>query len=141
MKPLELKPGLWWVGAVDWNKRSFHGYSNSPLGTTYNNFLIVDDKVTLVDTVDAAFRDHLFCSLAQVLGDRKIDYVVANHLEPDHSGCLKAVVERYKPEKIFTSPMGQTAMEAHYHYGNDWPVVTVPTGTEVSLGKRTLKFI
>ena len=141
MKPIELKPGLWWVGAVDWNKRVFHGYSNSPLGTTYNNFLIIDDKVTLVDTVDAHFREHLFCSLSQVLGDRKIDYVVVNHLEPDHSGCLKDVIERYHPEKIFTSPMGAKAMDAHFHYGADWPVVTVPTGTEISLGTRTLKFI
>ena len=141
MKPLELKPGLYWVGAVDWNKRQFHGYATSPLGTTYNNFLIVDDKVTLIDTVDAHFQDHLFCSLSQILGDRTIDYVVANHLEPDHSGCLRAVVEKYKPEKIFTSPMGYKAMQAHFHETDQWPVVSTPTGTSVSIGKRNLHFV
>jgi flavorubredoxin len=86
------------------------------------------------------FWGTLQCNLAQVLGDRKIDYVVANHLEPDHSGCLAKVVEKYQPEKIYTSPMGQKAMKAHFKY-TDWPVEVTPTGTELSIGKRTLSFL
>jgi flavorubredoxin len=125
---------------VDWNRRSFHGYSVAPMGTTYNNFLIMDEKVTLIDTVAEEFWGTLQCNLANVLGDRKIDYIVANHLEPDHSGCLAKVVEKYKPEKIYTSPMGQKSMEAHFHY-KDWPVEVVPTGTELNIGKRNLSFI
>ncbi|MGE4193952.1 MAG: FprA family A-type flavoprotein [Pseudodesulfovibrio sp.] len=140
MRPVEIKEGIFWIGAVDWNRRNFHGYSKSHMGTTYNNYLIMDEKVTLVDTVAEEFWGTLQCNLAQVLGDRKIDYFVVNHLEPDHAGCLALAVEKYRPEKIYTSPMGQKAMKAHFQY-QDWPVEVVPTGTNISIGKRTLSFI
>lgn len=140
MRPVAIKDDIYWIGSVDWNRRNFHGYSVSPLGTTYNNFLIMDEKVTLVDTVAEEFWGTLKCNLAQVLGDRKIDYFVINHLEPDHAGCLALAVEKYQPEKIYTSPMGQKAMMAHFHY-KDWPVEVVPTGTEINIGKRNLQFI
>jgi flavorubredoxin len=141
MKPVELIKDIFWVGVVDWNKRNFHGYSKSPLGTTYNNFLIKDEKVTLIDTVEREFLEEMLCSIAQVIGkEGRIDYVVVNHLEPDHAGCLDEIVKRFKPEKILTSPMGEKAMKAHFHY-TDWPVEVVPTGSEVSIGKHTLQFI
>lgn len=141
MKPLEIKDDIFWIGAVDWNRRDFHGYSISHRGTTYNNFLIKDEKVTLVDTVSEEFWGTLQCNIAHVLGkDAKIDYFVINHLEPDHAGCLAKAVEKYRPEKIYTSPMGEKAMKAHFHY-EDWPVEVVPTGSEISIGKRTLQFI
>ena len=140
MKPVELKDGVFWVGAVDWNRRNFHGYSVSHKGTTYNNFLIKDEKTTLIDTVPEEFWGTLQCNLAHALDGEKIDYFVINHLEPDHAGCLALAVEKYQPEKIFTSPMGQKAMKAHFHY-EDWPVEVVPTGTEISLGKRSLTFV
>lgn len=140
MKPVEIKKDIWWVGCVDWNRRNFHGYSLSPRGTTYNNYLIMDEKVTLVDTVDREFFNQMKCNLAHVLQGKKIDYFVINHLEPDHAGSLAEAVELYKPEKIFTSPMGEKAMKAHFHY-EDWPVEVVPTGTEISLGEKTLQFI
>ena len=140
MRPVEIKDGIHWIGAVDWNRRDFHGYSKAHKGTTYNNFLIVDEKVTLVDTVAEEFWGTLQCNVAQVLGDRKIDYFVINHLEPDHAGSLALAVEKYQPKKIYTSPMGQKSMMAHFKY-KDWPVEVVPTGTEIKLGKRTLHFI
>ena len=141
MRPVEIKKDIWWVGVVDWNKRSFHGYSQSPLGTTYNNYLITDEKTVLVDTVDQEFAGRMFCNLAHVLQGRKIDYFVINHLEPDHAGSLAQAVERYKPEKIFTSPMGEKALRAHFHHSADWPVEVVPSGASLSIGKRTLTFI
>ncbi|MEF2231335.1 MAG: flavodoxin domain-containing protein [Pseudodesulfovibrio sp.] len=141
MKPCAIKDGIWWVGAVDWNRRNFHGYSLSHKGTTYNNYLIKDEKIALVDTVAKEFWSTLKCNIAHVLKPgEKIDYFVINHLEPDHAGCLALAVEKYQPEKIYVSPMGQKAMETHFHY-KGWPVEVVPTGTEISLGKRTLKFI
>lgn len=141
MKPLEIKKDIFWIGSVDWNRRNFHGYSISHKGTTYNNFLIKDEKVTLVDTVSEEFWGNLQCNIAHVLGkDAKIDYFVINHLEPDHAGCLAKAVEKYQPEKIYTSPMGEKAMKAHFHY-EDWPVEVVPTGSEISIGKRTLQFV
>ena len=141
MRPLEIKDDIYWIGAVDWNRRNFHGYSVSHKGTTYNNYLIKDEKVTMVDTVAEEFWGMLQCNVAHVLGkDAKIDYFVINHLEPDHAGCLAKAVEKYQPEKIYTSPMGEKAMKAHFHY-KDWPVEVVPTGSEISIGKRTLQFI
>ncbi|NDV20428.1 MBL fold metallo-hydrolase [Pseudodesulfovibrio sp. JC047] len=140
MKPVEIKKDIFWIGSVDWNRRNFHGYSNSPYGTTYNNFLILDEHVTLVDTVAEEFWGTLQCNIAQVLGDRTIDYFVINHLEPDHAGCLALAIEKYKPKKIYTSPMGQKAMMAHFHY-KDWPVEVVPNGTEISIGTRHLSFL
>ena len=141
MKPCVIKDGIYWIGAVDWNRRNFHGYSLSHKGTTYNNYLIKDEKIALVDTVAKEFWSTLKCNLAHVLEPgEKIDYFVINHLEPDHAGCLALAVEKYQPEKIYVSPMGQKAMEAHFHY-KDWPVEVVPTGTEISLGKRTLRFV
>ncbi|MBC15900.1 MAG: MBL fold metallo-hydrolase [Desulfovibrio sp.] len=141
MRPVEIKEGIFWTGVVDWNRRNFHGYSISHKGTTYNNFLIKDEKVALIDTVAEEFWGAMQCNLAHVLGpEGKIDYFIINHLEPDHAGCLALAVEKYQPEKIYTSPMGQKAMQAHFHY-KDWPVEVVPTGTEISLGKRTLQFV
>jgi len=141
MKPCEIKDGIYWIGAVDWNRRSFHGYSLSHKGTTYNNYLIKDEKIALVDTVAEEFWGTLQCNVAQVLKPgEKIDYFVINHLEPDHAGSLALAVAKYQPEKIYVSPMGQKAMDAHFHY-KDWPVEVVPTGTEISLGKRTLQFV
>ncbi|BCS88499.1 FprA family A-type flavoprotein [Pseudodesulfovibrio sediminis] len=140
MKPLAIKDDIYWIGSVDWNRRNFHGYSKSHMGTTYNNYLIVDEKVTLIDTVAEEFWGTLKCNIANVLGDRKIDYFVINHLEPDHAGCLALAVEKYQPEKIYTSPMGQKAMMAHFHY-KDWPVEVVPTGTNINIGKRNLTFV
>ena len=141
MRPVEIKKDIWWVGVVDWNKRNFHGYSQSPLGTTYNNYLITDEKTVLVDTVDQEFAGRMFCNIAHVLKDKKIDYFVINHLEPDHAGSLAQAVERYKPEKIYTSPMGEKALRAHFHNSADWPVEVVPSGSTLKIGKRTLHFL
>ncbi|GAB6124768.1 FprA family A-type flavoprotein [Humidesulfovibrio idahonensis] len=142
MKPVEIKKDIFWVGAVDWNSRDFHGYSLSPRGTTYNAFLVKDEKITLFDTVKADFTSELMCSIAQACGGTpRIDYMVVNHLEPDHAGCLDTIVERYHPEKIFCSPMGEKALRSYYHNSQDWPVEVVPTGASIKIGKRTVQFI
>lgn len=140
MRPVEIKKDIFWVGVVDWNSRDFHGYSRSPMGTTYNAFLIKDEKTVLVDSAKGDFLDLFLCCLSQATPLEKIDYLVVNHLEPDHAGCLSRLVDLVKPEKIFVSPMGEKAMQSYYHYPKEWPVVVVPSGTEISIGRRTLKF-
>ncbi len=140
MNPIEISEGIHWVGAVDWNERNFHGYSLSPQGTTYNNFLIIDEKITLIDTVKAPLRGQMMCSIDQILQGRKIDYFVCNHLELDHSGCVPEVVAKYQPEKIFVSPMGEKSIKGYFQ-ATDWPLECVPTGSSVSIGKNTLNFI
>jgi len=134
-----LKNGINWVGAVDWNIRDFHGYSTYK-GTTYNAFLVLDDKITLFDTVKKPFKNDLLHNIHKVVDPAKIDYLVVNHVEPDHSGSLPEMIEIIKPEKIFCSTRGKKALLDHYHR-EDWPYEVVGTGDELRLGKRTVQFM
>lgn len=136
---VEVKKGINWVGALDWTIRDFHGYSTHR-GTTYNAFLILDEKITLFDTVKKPFKSDLLHNIYKVVDPRKIDYLVVNHVEPDHSGAVPEIVEIIKPEKIFCSPKGKQALLDHYHR-EDWPYEVVGTGQEIRLGRRTVQFI
>jgi flavorubredoxin len=143
MRPVEIKKDIHWVGAVDYNTRDFHGYALSPNGTTYNAFLIKDEKVTLFDTVKHGHEEEFFENVALAAGGLEaVDYLVVNHLEPDHAGCLVETVERVKPEKIFCSPMGLKAMDSLYHMKDKgWNIEALPTGANLSLGRHTLQFL
>ncbi len=135
----ELAKGVHWVGAVDWDIRDFHGYSTYK-GTTYNAFLVVDKKITLFDTVKHSHKEELLRNIKKIVDPEKIDYIVVNHVEMDHSGSLPDLVDLIKPEKIFCSPMGKKAILDHFHQDN-WPFEVVKSGDEISLGKRTVQFI
>ena len=103
MSNTELAKGIYWVGAIDWDVRDFHGYSTYK-GTTYNAFLIVDKKVTLFDTVKRSHLDDLLRNIRAIIDPAKIDYLVVNHVELDHSGSLPEIMDIIKPEKLFCSP-------------------------------------
>ena len=139
MSNTELAKGVYWVGAIDWDVRDFHGYSTYQ-GTTYNAFLIIDEKVTLVDTVKSSHTADLLRHIRAIIDPAKIDYLIVNHVEMDHSGALPEMMEIIKPEKLICSPMGQKAIVAHFHR-EDWPFEIVKSGSEISLGKRTLQFL
>lgn len=135
----EIAKGIHWVGAVDWDIRDFHGYSTYK-GTTYNAFLVVDEKITLFDTVKHSHQGVLLKNIRAIVDPEKIDYIVVNHVEMDHSGSLPDLVDLIKPEKIICSPMGKKAIVEHFHK-TEWPFEVVKSGDEVSLGKRTVQFI
>ena len=139
LKAVQVTEKVWWVGAIDWNLREFHGYRTAR-GSTYNAFLVLADKITLVDTVKAPFKDEMMQRLASVIGDpAKIDYIVSNHAEMDHSGALPAVIAEVKPEKVFASAMGVKALDAHFRIG---PALTpVKTGEVISLGNMSMTFV
>lgn len=139
MHPVAIKDNIYWVGAVDWNIRDFHGYSTYK-GTTYNAFLILDEKITLVDTVKYQFKETLFANLRELVEPTRIDYLIVNHVEPDHAGAVRDTIELIKPEKIFCSPMGHKALLAH-NLAPDYPYEIVKTGQTISLGRRTVQFI
>lgn len=139
MSTTELAKGIYWVGAIDWDVRDFHGYSTYK-GTTYNAFLIIDEKVTLFDTVKSSHMDQMLRNIREIIDPAKIDYIVVNHVEMDHSGGLPAMMDLVKPEKLICSPMGQKAIIDHFHR-EDWPFEVVKSGNEISLGKRTVQFI
>ncbi len=136
--PVELTPGVYWVGVIDWNLRDFHGYQTEA-GSTYNAYLLLDDKITLIDTVKKEFVPEMLARVAEIVSPEKISYIVSNHVEMDHSGGLPETVARVRPEKVFCSPQGKAGLSRHYK--KDWPFVEVKTGDELSLGRRTLTFL
>lgn len=135
----EVKDKIYWVGAVDWNIRDFHGYSTYK-GTTYNSYLVMDEKITLFDTVKSNFKEDLLYHIRELTDPTNIDYIVVNHVELDHSGCLPEMIELIKPEKVFCSPMGKKAIIEHFNR-DDWPLEVVKTGDSISLGTKTLSFL
>ena len=138
MKTIELAENVYWVGAVDWITRDFHGYSIN--GTTYNAYLIIDEKITLIDTVKKPYKSELMHRIHNIIDPKKIDYLVVNHVEMDHSGALPEMIEAINPEKVICSKMGHKALLQHFHRP-DWPYHVVTPGEELSLGKRTLNFL
>jgi len=139
VKPIELAENVYWVGAIDWLTRDFHGYSTNR-GTTYNAYLIIDEKITLIDTVKKPYRNELMHHIRNIIDPAKIDYIVVNHVEMDHSGSLPEVVQEINPEKIICSKMGQKALLSHFHQ-EDWPYHVISPGEEISLGEKTLSFL
>jgi flavorubredoxin len=139
MKPIEITKDIYWVGSIDWNIRDFHGYSTHE-GTTYNAYLIMDEKITLIDTVKKEFADELIHNISQIVDPGKIDCVVSNHTEMDHSGGLARVMHRIGEDKpLYCSQMG--AKNLARHFPQNWNYQPVENGGELSLGKRTLTFL
>ncbi len=136
---VEIKKGVHWVGAVDWHVRDFHGYSVNK-GSTYNSYLVLDEKVTLFDAVKKPFKSDMLHNIYKVIEPSKIDYLVVNHVEPDHSGSIPEIIETTKPEKVFCSSRGKKALLDHYHR-EDWPYEVVESGQEIPIGKRTITFL
>lgn len=140
MKKIELTKGVYWVGAIDRDIKHFHGHSyTTPRGTTYNAYLIVDDKNVLVDAVLPSFADEMFARIVNIMDPKKIDYVVANHVEMDHSGGLPAVMEMIPQAKVFCTAKGKEGFSKYY--SDKWGYHVVKTGDEISIGKKTLKFM
>lgn len=136
---VELKNRIYWVGAVDYNVRDFHGYV-TPQGTTYNAYLIIDDKIALVDTVKKGFAPDLLCHIGQIIPPEKIDYLVVNHVEMDHSGSVPDVLNAAKNAKVYCTAKGKEGLIKHYQI-RDREINIVKTGDTLSLGGRTLKFM
>lgn len=133
-----IAKNIWWVGAIDWTIRSFHGYSTDR-GSTYNAYLILDEKPTLIDTVKAPFHGEMMERISSVIDPANIRYVISNHSEMDHSGSLPLTIEAVKPERVIASTMGKKALSAHFH---DIPgIEAVRDGDRISIGEREITFI
>ena len=137
-KATKVSDHVYWVGAVDWAIRNFHGYATSR-GTTYNAYLVLADKIVLMDTVKAPFKDEMLSRVSSVIDPGKIDYIISNHSEMDHSGCLSEVMELVKPEKVFASENGVKALSDHFHEQRE--IVAVKDGENLSLGNLTVSFM
>ena len=136
-KAIPVTEHVYWVGAIDWEVRDFHGYLTQR-GSTYNAYLIMADKITLVDTVKGQFFDEMLSRIKSVIDPKQIEVLISNHAEMDHSGGIPRAIEQFEPTTIVASKPGANALEDHFHLGLD--IKTVGDGDTLSLGNLTLAF-
>ncbi len=139
MKAVELKNGIYWVGAIDWAVRDFHGYA-TPRGTTYNNYLIMDDEITLVDTVKHDFSEITIKNIKSVVEPSKIKHVVVNHIENDHVTSLDDVMSLTPDATIYITDKGKKGLSRFFDISR-WNIKVVKTGDTLTIGRRTLQFL
>ena len=138
LNKVEIMPDIYWVGGIDWDLRNFHGYETQR-GTTYNAYLILDKKITLVDTVKHYLFDEMLARIKEIIDPKKIDYIVSNHVEMDHSGSLPKMIKQAPNAKIITSTRGEKGLLRHYK--KDLGFQVVKSGDTLNIGKRTLHFV
>jgi flavorubredoxin len=137
---INVKSNVFWMGKIDWELRKFHGDEYSThRGSTYNSYLIKEEKTAIFDTVWAPFAEEYVRNLAREIELEKIDYVIAPHAEIDHSGALPLLMSHIPDAPIYCSKNGMKSLKGHYH--KDWDFVTVKTGDRLSLGEKELIFI
>ena len=137
---LHIKNNVSWIGKIDWELRKFHGDEYSThRGSTYNSYLIEEEKVAVVDTVWAPFAKEYIAHLEKQIDLKKIDYVIANHAEIDHSGALPELMSRIPDTPVYCTANGIKSLKGHYH--KDWDFHPVKTGDKLSLGTKELIFI
>ena len=134
-----LRENIDWVGAVDWNIRDFHGY-DTERGTSYNAYLIRDEKTALIDTVKAPFTAELLRNVSAFCDPAEIDYIVCNHAELDHAGALPEVLKAMPRATLVCDKKCAAALGDHFDT-SDWKIEIVAGGDSLSLGRRTLSFI
>jgi flavorubredoxin len=140
MQPFKIKNNVTWVGKTDWELRKFHGNEYStPRGSTYNSYLIKEDKIALIDTVWQPYAKEFIERLSQEVDLRKIDYIIANHAEIDHSGALVELMAKIPDKPIYCTANGVKSIKGHYH--KDWNFQVVKTGDKLLLGSKKLIFI
>jgi len=138
MKAVEIKKGIYWVGGIDKSLEDFHGYLTQR-GSTYNAYLIVDQKIVLIDTVKHYLYDEMLSRIKDIIDPAKIDYIVSNHSEMDHSGCLPMITKIADKAIVITSPNGQKGLEKHFDQKFNFKVVN--SGDSINIGKRNLQFV
>lgn len=139
MQAVQISEKVYWVGAIDWNIRDFHGYSTKR-GTTYNAFLVMGEKPTLIDTVKKEFYDEMMARIQSVIDPKKIKIIISNHSEMDHSGALPQTVNLINPEEVYVSDMGFKDITAQFH-NQDLKLKTVKTGDRIDVGGDTISFV
>ncbi len=137
---VQIASNVYWVGAVDWEVRHFHGHTyHTHRGTSYNAYLVLDDKIALVDTVMPGFEAEMFQRIAEIVDPARIDYLIANHAELDHSGAIPAVLARAPQATLVHSKRGEDSFGKYFPDGYRRQIVQ--SGDTLSLGHKTLAFL
>ena len=139
MGAVEIKPGIYWIGAIDWAVRDFHGYI-TPNGTSYNNYLILDRHVTLVDTVKHDFFEYTIDNNRSLVDPGKIENVVINHIENDHASSLDRIMELAPQATIYISERGKKALDRFFDT-SQWTFKIVKTGLSLCTGTKRITFL
>jgi anaerobic nitric oxide reductase flavorubredoxin len=139
MKSVEIKPDIFWVGVIDWAVRDFHGYI-TPNGTTYNNYLIKDEQVTLVDSVKHDFASTTLANIKAIVDPSKIVNLIINHIEPDHASGISEIMSVMPQAVIYITERGKKGLE-RYVDTSGWTIKTVKSGDSLTIGKYTLHFL
>lgn len=138
---IQVKDNVYWLGLKDWELRRFHGHEFSThRGSSYNTYLIRDEKNILVDTVWTPFQKEFLEIIEKEVGFSNIDGIIINHMEPDHGGCLGALMELV-PENtpVYCSPKGVESIKGHFH--KEWNVIPVRTGDKINIGRSDITFV
>jgi len=137
---IEIKKNIYWIGVKDWDLRVFHGHELSThRGSTYNSYLIKDEKTILVDTVWDPYKEEFADKLEKEIGIKNIDAIVINHTEPDHGGSLGYIMSMIPDTPIYCSKNGADIIKRHFH--KDWNFNIVKTGDSIKIGEYELVFI
>lgn len=139
MKAVELKKDVFWVGALDWAIRDFHGYE-TPRGTSYNNYLVLDDEITLIDTVKYDFADTTVKNISSVIDPSRIKNVIINHIENDHATSLDRIMTLAPDATIYITEKGKRGLERFFNLDN-WKMKVVKSGDSLTTGRKTFRFI
>jgi len=135
---IRVSEHVWWVGAVDWALRDFHGYSTQR-GSTYNAYLVMGDDPVLIDTVKAPFRDEMLARVASVVNPADVKVIISHHSEMDHSGSLPQVMDLIRPDKVYASQMGVKNLRDQFHRMGE--VTAVKDGEMLKLGGLNFTFL
>jgi flavorubredoxin len=139
VKPVEVRNGIYWVGAVDWAVRDFHGYE-TPRGTSYNNYLILDEEPCLVDTVKHDFADIMIEHVREIMDPGAIKHVIINHIENDHATSIDRVMQLTPGATVYITERGKRGL-ARFFDLSAWRIKTVKTGDTLKIGKKTVLFL
>jgi len=136
----KINDSISWVGKIDWELRKFHGEEYSThKGTTYNSYLVRDKHTALIDTVWSPFREEFIDQLSQEITLSDIDFIIANHAEPDHSGALPELMKAIPDKPIYCTANAIKSLKGYYH--QDWNFQVVKTGDRLNLGSKELVFV
>ena len=139
MKPVVVKDGVYWVGAIDWAVRDFHGYE-TPRGTSYNNYLVLDDEPTLIDAVNYEFADATIRNIKGIIDPSRIRHFVVNHIENDHASAAEKIHGIMPDATVYMTERAKKGLERFFDLST-WHIRVVKTGDTVAIGKRHLLFL